>query len=429
MFFAIITLITALALAGTAAAFAVLGIMAIFSGLSTHAMIMGIVIELGKIVAVSWVYRHWEERTVLKYLMIPFIIMAMLLTSMGVFGLLSRAYIEQSTALDTNTVMIQRLDERIDRERRVIADAELLVDQLDQTVNTLIQFNRISGPDGARAVREGQQAQRDELSSVIVQSNQSLDSMLDERATSAIAIQNMEREVGPVMFIAELVYSDEVDIDQAVRWVIIAFIFVFDPMAIMLLMAANYSLMARGIYLERSPDSSASHPGPQVPQDLSEPVSQPEPEPQVPQDLSEPLPVAPELPPADWQVALINPGPARFEIDVPVELELSEEEPPRPAATDENGAAEFVGVIPESGETPEHFVGRLLESHPDPSTWFHNIQDELASDTGVIARNISQDDAQQLIDLARQVLQDQEINLGRLGKRYGVILRKLKEDQ
>ena len=402
MFFAIITLLTALALAGVAAAFAVFGIVAIFSGLPIHAMIMGIVIELGKIVGVSWVYRHWEQRTILKYLMIPFIIMAMTLTSLGIFGLLSRAYIEQSTALDTNTVMIQRLDERIDRERRVIADAQLLVDQLDQTVNALIQFNRISGPDGARAVRASQGAQRDELSEVITLGNQRLDQMLDERAAASIAIQNMEREVGPVMFIAQLIYSDEIDIDQAVRWVIIAFIFVFDPMAIMLLMAANHSLMARGIYLEREPSEGT-----------------------VPQST----PPAPLQETTHEQQELLA---TETSVEPAVAQKAPQTQPQSPrsesAASD---TAQFIDVEPAPDESPEHFVARLLDKHTDPYDWRLAHDGVLMSQQGVIARGISREDGLELIKLARWLREQEQyedVKLGQVGKDHGIILRRLKKE-
>ena len=95
MFSAILTLITALAMAVTAAAFAIFGIMAVFAGAPIAALIMGCVIELGNIVGVSWVYRHWKERTSIKFFMLPAVLVAMLLTSMGIFGFLSKAHLEQ----------------------------------------------------------------------------------------------------------------------------------------------------------------------------------------------------------------------------------------------------------------------------------------------------------------------------------------------
>ena len=79
--FGILTLITGLALSVVAAWFAIIGIMAIFAGLPIYAMIMGIVVEAGKIVGITWIYRNWENKTRLKLAMIPVVIVAMLLTS------------------------------------------------------------------------------------------------------------------------------------------------------------------------------------------------------------------------------------------------------------------------------------------------------------------------------------------------------------
>lgn len=242
MIFAYITLLTALAMAATAAAFAIFGIVAIFAGLPIFALIMGIVIEVGKIVGVSWIYRNWHEDTFLKYAMIPPVLLAMALTSMGIFGLLSQAHIEQSAAVQTNEVSVGRLDNQIARQQRIIDDAQVVIDQLDDTVNTLIQFSRISGPEGARVVREQQEEQRSELARTINEANIALDDLLERRAEATISIQALEREIGPVKYIAEMIYRDEIDVDQAVRWVIVAFIFVFDPMAILLLMGAHFMM-------------------------------------------------------------------------------------------------------------------------------------------------------------------------------------------
>lgn len=246
MLLAIITLFTALAMAAAAAWFAIVGIMAIFAGLPLYALVMGCVIELGKVVGVSWVYRNWKEPTKLKYIAIPPIILAMLLTSMGIFGLLSKAHIEQTAPVGNNVAIIERLDQNITREQRQINDAESVISQLDETVNTLIQFSRISGPEGARAVRTGQEEQRKELREIIRNAQTEIDELEDRKLELSQELRAVELEVGPIRYIAALVYKDgETRIEDAVRWVIIAFIFVFDPMAIILLMCANYSLMSR----------------------------------------------------------------------------------------------------------------------------------------------------------------------------------------
>ena len=246
MIFPVLTLITALGMAATAAVFAIFGIVAIFAGMPAFALVMGSVIETGKIVGVSWIYRNWNEPTRIKYFMMPLVFIAMLLTSMGIFGLLSKAHLDQTQTVGSNSLVIERLDQQIEREQTRIDNAESVVSQLDETVNTLIEFSRISGPDGARAVREGQEEQRSELTEIIESSQDRIDELRTERLELQKEVNAVELEVGPVLYIAQLIYDDgEERLEDAVRWVIIAFIFVFDPMAILLLIAANYSLMNR----------------------------------------------------------------------------------------------------------------------------------------------------------------------------------------
>lgn len=248
MFFAVLTLFTALAMAGTAATFAIMGIMAIFAGLPYHALVMGIVIELGKIVGVSWLYRNWASPTKIKFAMLPLVLVAMLLTSMGIFGLLSKAHLEQTASVSNNTSVIERLDEQIGRAELDIDRAESALSQLDASIDEYIDRGFVTR--GLEA-REAQQEERDGLQQIITESQDQMNQLEDQRLELRQQLQVVELEVGPIKYIAELVYGAGEDrLEEAVRWVIIAFIFVFDPMAILLLMAANFTLMQRGIHLE-----------------------------------------------------------------------------------------------------------------------------------------------------------------------------------
>lgn len=244
--FGILTLFTALAMATVAAVFAVYGIVAIFAGMPQFALIMGSVIELGKIVGVSWLYRNWAEPTKIKYFMVPLVLLAILLTSMGIFGLLSKAHLEQTSPVANNQIQIERIDQQISREQARINDSEQVISQLDQSVQVLINFDRIRGPDGALAVRENQADQRELLRQTVESAQSQLDTLQDQKLELRQQLRVVELEVGPVKYLAELIYGDGVDrTAEAVRWVIVAFIFVFDPMAILLLMAGNYTLMNR----------------------------------------------------------------------------------------------------------------------------------------------------------------------------------------
>jgi hypothetical protein len=257
--FGYITLFSALSLAATAAWFAIVGIVALFGGNPIPVMIMGAGIELAKVVGVSWLYRNWEDANWrLKYPGVILVIVVMLLTSMGIFGFLSKAHIEQNADVGNNTLQIERLDQRIareqaviDREQDKINSADSVIQQLDNTVRTLIDYDKISGPDGARAVREGQQDQRDALAAEIAAAQSKIDEtedaigvLQDERLVLSQEVRELELEVGPVKYVAALIYEDaDTNLENAVRIVIIMFIFVFDPMAIWLLMAANHIMI------------------------------------------------------------------------------------------------------------------------------------------------------------------------------------------
>ncbi len=288
-------------MAGIAAWFAIAGIMAIFAGAPMAALAMGVVIELGKVVGVSWLYRNWKEKTALKG-GIVLVTVAMLLTSMGIFGFLSKAHMEQTAPAEVNVAQTDRIDLRIEREKKRIEDATKVKGQLDATVQALIDTKRIRGPSGAKAVRESQQAQRDELDRVINDAEDQIATMEDQKMVLTSEKQKLALEVGPVKYIAGFFYEDvESNMEKVVRWVIIAFIFVFDPMAIWLLMAANYTFMNR-----RKPVPTIEPPAPATPTEPKKTIVPAATASFVPAKVEEPAevehkeePVDPNAPPED----------------------------------------------------------------------------------------------------------------------------------
>jgi hypothetical protein len=144
----------------------------------------------------------------------------------------------------SNDLLIQNLERQISQQRRIITDGETLLGQLDKTVEVLIEYDRIRGPEGALAVRKGQAEQRDELNSSI----QSSVGVINELNEKLLPLQKervaLEAEVGPLKYIAELIYGNEAEnmLDEAVRLVILLLIFVFDPLAVLLVIAGNMSL-------------------------------------------------------------------------------------------------------------------------------------------------------------------------------------------
>ena len=246
MGFAIVTLLVAIAISAVAAWYSIVGLMAIFAAAAIPIAIMGGVLEVGKLLTASWLYQNWTKVPwLLKSYLTTAVVVLMFITSMGIFGFLSKAHLDQTLKTEgSNGLLIQNLERQISQQRRIITDGETLLGQLDKTVEVLIEYDRIRGPEGALAVRTGQADQRAEINSQI----QSAVSRINEINEDLLPLQKervaLEAEVGPLKYIAELIYGDEADnmLDEAVRLVILLLIFVFDPLAVLLVIAGNMSL-------------------------------------------------------------------------------------------------------------------------------------------------------------------------------------------
>jgi hypothetical protein len=163
---------------------------------------------------------------------------------MGIFGFLSKAHIEQTVNVADNTIFIQQIESKIERENRKISDAETVLEQLDGAVKSLQDNQRIRGRDGSIAVRQTQKTERDDLQSQINEAMVEIDKLQTQKAELSIKQAKIEAEVGPLKYIAELIYTnaDTYQLEAAVRWVIIILVFVFDPLALLLLIASNIGL-------------------------------------------------------------------------------------------------------------------------------------------------------------------------------------------
>ena len=176
------------------------------------------------------------------------VIILSLITSMGIFGFLSRAHLEHTITIGgDNALRVSQLERQIANEQRTITDGETVLAQLDQTVQTLINYDRIRGDDGALAVRQSQAEERAIINNQIQTSLQSIERIQQELFPLQKEKLDIELEVGPIKYIAEMIYGETGQdvIDKAVRLIIIMLIFVFDPLAILLVIAANMSLRER----------------------------------------------------------------------------------------------------------------------------------------------------------------------------------------
>ena len=246
MLFGILTLLVGLAISVVAAWYSIVGLMAIFAAAKIPIAIMGAVLEVGKLLTASWLYQFWDKtNTLLKSYFTVAVVVLMFITSMGIFGFLSKAHMDQTLTVGDNSLLIERIDRKIEREKVKITDAETVVAQLDKTVQVLIDYDRIRGESGAIAVRESQNEERATLSNIIDQAYSKIDTLSVEKLELDKEQLELEAEVGPIKYIAAFIYGDELDktlLERAVRWIIITIIFVFDPLAVLLIVAANMTL-------------------------------------------------------------------------------------------------------------------------------------------------------------------------------------------
>ena len=241
MVLALVTLITALGISAVAAFYSIVGLMAIFSASALSIAVMGIVLEIGKLITASWLYQNWKRVPFLlkSYLTIAVVIL-MFITSMGIFGYLSKAHIDQGSGTSELYVKVERLDNRIASERKIITRAEKQLSALDSALDKYLELGAVS--KGLKK-REDQEQERNSLIDNINNAQGRIDKLLDEKSEYKLQINSFEVEVGPLKYISALVYGDEAldYIDTAVRAVILILVFVFDPLAVLLIIAANIS--------------------------------------------------------------------------------------------------------------------------------------------------------------------------------------------
>jgi hypothetical protein len=247
MFLSYITLAVALSLSIIAAFYSIAGLAAIFAAAVVPIIVMGSILELGKVVVTLWLHEYWRQcRFLMKVYLVPAVAVLMLITSMGIFGFLSKAHSDQGMISGDVQAKIAVYDEKIRTERDNIDANRKALKQLDEAVDQVMgRSTDEKGADKAVQIRRSQQAERGRLLKEIAESQKRIAALNEERAPIAAEVRKVEAEVGPIKYIAALVYGDTADanlLEAAVRWVIILLVVVFDPLAIMMLLAATESL-------------------------------------------------------------------------------------------------------------------------------------------------------------------------------------------
>ena len=237
----------ALSLSAVAAWYAIAGLVAIFAAAAIPIAIMGSLLEASKLVVASWLYRNWKEiPRLFKIYFFTALIVLMMLTSMGIFGFLSKAHLDQAVPTGDVVSKLNLIDEKIKIEKENINAARTAITQLDAQVNaTLSRSDDSKGAERSIAIRRGQQNERTKLVNEIGASQAKIAKLNEERAPIASEVRKVEAEVGPIKYIAALLYADNPDediLEKAVRVVILLIVFVFDPLAVLLLVAANWQM-------------------------------------------------------------------------------------------------------------------------------------------------------------------------------------------
>lgn len=240
-------LTTAISLSAIAAYYSIVGLMAIFAAAAIPIAVMGSVLEVSKLVVASWLYRNWRQTPILlKSYFIVAVTVLMLLTSMGIFGFLSKAHSDQSVVSDEVTSKLALIEEKIKIQKENIDAARKTLSQLDSQVDSAL--SRTTDADGvsrSTSIRRTQQAERAKLLSEIEKAQREVGRLNEEKAPIASEVRKVEAEVGPLKYIAALVYGDNPDanvLEKSVRMLILMIVFVFDPLAVLMFMAVNQSL-------------------------------------------------------------------------------------------------------------------------------------------------------------------------------------------
>jgi hypothetical protein len=244
MIFSILLALSGLTLSAVAIYYSVIGLTSIFAAAYWPIVVMGATLEVSKLVAASWLKAYWTRiPKLMKAYMSVAVIVLMIITSMGIFGFLSKAHLDQNIVSGDVTSKIAIYDEKIKTERENIDANRKALKQLDEAVDQVMGRSQDEkGAEKAVAIRRAQQKERGRLAQDITDAQKRIATLNEERAPIAAEVRKVEAEVGPIKYIAKLIYGDNPDqniLEKAVTWVIMIIVFVFDPLAVLMLLASQ----------------------------------------------------------------------------------------------------------------------------------------------------------------------------------------------
>jgi len=243
MILTILLFISGIAVSIIGAYYSILGLAALFAGAYWAVVTMGITLEVAKLVTVSWLYRNWKldllPQSIRMYLLSA-VLMLMFITSIGIFGFLSKAHLDTSAPNTGNRLLVKNIERQIESEKKAIAGAQKIVDQLDKALDKVIERDA----DKGLIERQKQQNDRNRANNIITNSSNKITQLSNQKLNYDKNQLAIDKEIGPFKYVAEILFGDADDgnLDRAVRFVIICLLFVFDPLAVLMLVAVNVSI-------------------------------------------------------------------------------------------------------------------------------------------------------------------------------------------
>ena len=243
---AYMTLLSGLIISAVAIWYSVAGLVSIFAAAALPIIIMGVALEGSKLIATVWLKWNWNRAPLaIKAYLLSAIAVLMLITSMGIFGYLSKAHLDQAVPTGDVVAKVELFDQKIKTQQDNIEVARRALAQMDAQVDQVLgRTEDARGAERAVQIRRNQARERAALQADIAKAQAEIAVLNEQRSPVAAELRAVEAKVGPIKYIAALLYGDRADdtlLEDAVRWVIIIIVLVFDPLAVILLLASQYS--------------------------------------------------------------------------------------------------------------------------------------------------------------------------------------------
>ena len=248
MFLTILLFLSGISVSIVGASYSIMGLASLFAGAYWAVVSMGITLEIAKLVVVSWLYRNWNSSLLPEFVrayLLSAVIMLMLITSIGIFGFLSKAHLDHVSTNGGNILQVRNVEKQIEIEKKSLDNAQKIIDQLDKALDKIIDKDADTG----LTLRDKQKVERNKANNIITTSSKRISDLTNQKLTLDKNQIGIDKDVGPFKYVAELIYGDSYNgnLDKAVRFVIICLIFVFDPLAVVMLIAFNISLKSREV--------------------------------------------------------------------------------------------------------------------------------------------------------------------------------------